>query len=527
MNEKLIHYKNRTIELWQGRTKRQQNFLIVLVVLILLLLLTFMFFGSRTTYVPLYSNLTVQETGEIKNTLDARGISSEISNNGTAISVPETMVDELRVSLAAEGIPQTGRIDYSTFRDNMGFGTTENEFNLLERAALQTSIEDLIRNVDGVQNAQVMITVPEPSVWLTDIQEQATASILLNLQPGYRLDQNQIRALYHLVSKSIPNLPVENIVIMDQNSQFLELYDDTSTVNTALTLYEQQRSIQREIERDIQRQVQQMLGTIMGPDKVVVSVSTDIDFTQENRQEQLVTPVNEEDMSGIAVSVERITETYTGDDIPEGGVPGTGETDIPGYPGVIGGGSGDYERMEERINNDVNRIQREIVESPYKIRDIGIQVMVEPPDPEDPASLPIERLNDIQQILGQIVRTSIDREYTADWEQEDINDRIFVSQQQFFGKTQWEEPPLTTPLTNYYVIGGLVLLIIILLILLFRKKSKTEEIEEEEIVVRNDDIPIMEDQDTEENNRRRQLEKLAKEKPEEFSKLIRTWLSED
>ncbi|WP_218240751.1 flagellar M-ring protein FliF C-terminal domain-containing protein, partial [Pseudomonas sp. 2822-17] len=104
---------------------------------------------------------------------------------------------------------------------------------------------------------------------------------------------------------------------------------------------------------------------------------TDVDFTQENRQEQLVTPVNDENMTGIAVSVERITETYTGDEVPEGGIPGTGETDVPGYPGAYVGGSGDYERMEERINNDVNRIQREIVESPYKIRDIGIQVMVE------------------------------------------------------------------------------------------------------------------------------------------------------
>ena len=44
--------------------------------------------------------------------------------------------------------------------------------------------------------------------------------------------------------------------------------------------------------------------------------------------------------------------------------------------------NGDYERIEETVNNEVNRISKEIVESPYKIRDIGIQVMVEPPDSE-------------------------------------------------------------------------------------------------------------------------------------------------
>ena len=55
-----------------------------------------------------------------------------------------------------------------------------------------------------------------------------------------------------------------------------------------------------------------MLGTLMGQDKVVVSVTADIDFTQENREENLVTPVDEENMEGIAISAQKITETYTG-----------------------------------------------------------------------------------------------------------------------------------------------------------------------------------------------------------------------
>ena len=42
-----------------------------------------------------------------------------------------------------------------------------------------------------------------------------------------------------------------------------------------------------------------MLGTIIGYDKVVVSVTADIDFSQENREENLVTPVDEENMEGL------------------------------------------------------------------------------------------------------------------------------------------------------------------------------------------------------------------------------------
>ena len=70
--------------------------------------------------------------------------------------------------------------------------------------------------------------------------------------------------------------------------------------------------VKKTIERDLQRQVQKMLGTLMGQDKVVVSVTTDIDFKKENREENLVKPVDEENMTGIEISAQRITETYSG-----------------------------------------------------------------------------------------------------------------------------------------------------------------------------------------------------------------------
>ncbi len=527
MDEKLLLYKDKLIKYWTGRTNVQKGMIIGSILLLIMLLIAVSMLGSRTSMVPLYTNLSLQETGEIKAQLDARGISSEIADNGTTILVPETIVDSLKVELAAEGIPQSGSIDYTTFRDRMGFGMTDNEFNIMERAAMQTELANLIRNIDGVQQAQVMITLPEESIWVSSSDQTASASVLLNIRPGYQLDQQQVRALYHLISKSVPKLPVDNIVIMNQMFEYLELKNE-NMIDSTLSVYEQQRTIQRDIERDLQRQVQQMLGTLVGRDKVVVSVTTDIDFTKENRAEDLVTPVDQENMSGLAVSIERITETYSGDDFQDGGIPGTGETDIPGYPGVTGAGAGDYERMEERINNDVNRIRRDIVRSPYQVRDIGIQVMVEPPNPEDPNSLPLELRNDIQQILSTIVRTSISKEVVDQLTPEQINEKVFVSAHSFDGKIVFDDVIETEVPIWYYIVGALGLLIILLIFLLVRKSKKEEVVEETAVAGTDFDIPnINEDQDSEEKARRRQLETMAKDKPEEFAKLVRTWLSDD
>ena len=43
----------------------------------------------------------------------------------------------------------------------------------------------------------------------------------------------------------------------------------------------------------------------------------------------------------------------------------------------------------------MNKIHKQIAESPYKIRDLGIQVMVEPPNSKDVNSLPQSTKDDI------------------------------------------------------------------------------------------------------------------------------------
>ena len=84
----------------------------------------------------------------------------------------------------------------------------------------------------------------------------------------------------------------------------------------------------------------------------------------------------------------------------------------------------------------MNRIRKEIVESPYKIRDIGIQVMVEPPVADDPTSMPPGMQDDVQRILETIIRTSIDKEAAGALTDAELNDKIAVSVQPFNGKSR-------------------------------------------------------------------------------------------
>jgi flagellar M-ring protein FliF len=534
MNEKFINMKNILNGMWNGRSKVQKSLFISSALLFFVFAGFLTYFLSKPNLVPLYSNLSPAETGQIKETLDSKGVQSEITNNGATILVPKEQVDTLMVELAAEGVPNTGTIDYSYFGQDSGFGMTDKEFDVIKLKATQTELANLMKGIEGVNDANVMINLPAESVFVGEQTEGSSASVVLNLKPGAQLDQEKVNALFHLVSKSVPNLTTDNIVIMDQNFNYYDLNNGQNS--STATSYASQQEIKSQIEQDITRDVQKMLGTMIGQDKVVVSVTTDIDFTQENREENIVAPVSEDSDEGIAVSVERITEAYTGNGAAAaGGVNGTGETDVPNYQATIeGSGNGDYERIEERINNEVNRINKQIVESPYKIRDLGIQVMVEPPDPEDPLSFTAEREEDIQQILSTIIRTSINKETDEEpLTDEQIAEKVVVSVQQFDGKQQFTETGTAQviPVWTYIVAGVLLLAIIILLILLVRKKKQdNEEFEDEEEFTVHEPIRLQDinnEVETEGTVRKKQLEKMAKEKPEDFAKLLRTWISEE
>ena len=545
MNQQLLNFKNRWTETW-GSYSTKTKWLIGGTFLVTLLLLLFLvFWMSKPNLTPIYSNLTPSEAGEIKGAIEQKGIPVEVSSDGTTISVPKDQASNLKVSLAAEGIPKSGNVNYSIFSENMGMGMTDRQFDVVERDAMQNELSYLIEQIGGIKESKVMITLPAESVWLDEEGKTASASVVVTRDPGVQLDQSQITGLYHLISKSVPNLPVENIVIMDQNGTAFEYGENQ--VDSSLSAFQQQEEVRKGIEKDMQQELQQMLGMILGQDKVVVSVMTSVDFTKEKRTEDLVAPVDEETGEGIDISVEKIRESYSGDpaNAPDG--TGTDEGEIPNYnaddPNAQGDGS--YEKVEDRINREVNRIHKEIEESPYVIDDVTINVGVEPPVADDMTTLTAASIEDIRTVLKNVVRTSLS-ESDVPLDDPSLEERISVFANEFKGRPGYVEPKPSffstmknaVPAWVWYAVGGGIgLLLIGGLILLFRRRGKKEaddfiEFEEsyrastpEEHYLPREEREV--DMTPEPLLGKEEIENLAKNDPEEFVKLLRLWMKEE
>lgn len=545
MKDKLLVYKNKLKESWDSFPKKTKWLVIGSFLGTLIVLAVFVFLNSRTNYSTLYSNLSPAEAGEIKTAIEERGIAVQVSSDGKAINVPNEELASLKVGLAADGIPESGNVNYSIFSENMGLGMTDRHFDVVERDAMQNELAELIKQIDGVTEANVMITLPKENVWITDEEQVATASIVIKGDPSFQLDQKQINGLYHLISKSVPSLPQEQIVIMDQNGQVFEMLEE-GQLDTTLSVYQQQREIKQDIEKDIQRELQQMLGLTLGRDKVVVSVMANVDFTKEKREEQLVEPVNKETNEGIDISVERIVETYSSEGAAIDETTGTGETEIPNFPGVGLGGNSESEKTEERINREVNRINRQIELSPYVIDDITINVGVEPPIPGEPDSLTQQNIDDISNLLKNAVSTSLSMNGDQVTEA-DLDNRISVFATEFQGKPviPEDEPKgsllsmnnISNSLLLMIGLGIALLLIVLIVFLVLRRRKRAEEEDEfgfdmfEQPMINANQVDEEEqdlsDFNTRANPKRKTIEKLAKGQPEDFAKLLRSWMADD
>jgi flagellar M-ring protein FliF len=494
----------------------------VIILILVLVLLTYYF--SRTEYELAFKNLNATDAAAVIQYLESNAIPYQLSNDGKSIGVPAALAAKVKIDAGSQGLVQNGSLGFGAFsKKSSAFGMTDNEFKVQYKDALNGEVQQLLNRMNGVVSSDVLIHIPDESVFLRQDQEQASASIVLEFAPGYRPTQEAIDGYFNLVKTAVPNLSIDNITISSQDGELMPS-GRIGSANSS-TIAEQQFAIQKQFEDKIRREVLQFLESIVGQDRVTVNVISSINFDQKRQNEQLVTPVKEADEEGIEISLEEIQKTYSGGAEQVGGVVGTGETDIPNYPAATDSGRTESEEITRRVNYEVNRISREIVSSPYSLKDLTINVGVEPPN-ADPDSLTPETLDAIRNILVNIVRASLADSGTV-FEEEELSKKVFVMTRPFSGTvTETEQAKLIDP----WWIGGAIAALALaggVGYAVYRRRTRRLE-EDEPIAEPLTEVPVLDlDQVGQENQVRKQLETLARKKPEEFVNLLRTWLVDE
>ena len=156
--------------------------------------------SQQPEYRVLFANYSDKDGGAITASLDQMAVKYKFSEGGTAILVPASQVHDVRLKLAAQGLPKGGNVGFELM-ENQKLGVSQ----FLEQVNYQRSLEgELARSIQSlaaVSSARVHLALPKPQVFVRD-QQKPTASVLLNLQPGRTIDAAQVSAIVHLVASS-------------------------------------------------------------------------------------------------------------------------------------------------------------------------------------------------------------------------------------------------------------------------------------------------------------------------------------
>jgi len=134
---------------------------------------------------PLYSGLAPEDAGHVVTRLRELGVEYRLADGGTSVLVPSARVAEMRIQMAASGLPQSGRIGFELF-DRTNFGATDFAEKVNFHRALEGELERSVMSLAEVERARVHMTMPGDSVF-RESRRPAKASVLVKLRPGARL----------------------------------------------------------------------------------------------------------------------------------------------------------------------------------------------------------------------------------------------------------------------------------------------------------------------------------------------------
>jgi len=270
----------------------------------------------------LFSNLTEKDGGAIVAILETQNIPHRYSDSGSLL-VPSDRVHEVRLKLATQGLPRGGMVGFELM-ENQKFGTSQFAEQVNYQRGLEGELARTIQSIGAVQAARVHLAIPKPSVFVRD-EQKPTASVMLNIYPGRSLDNAQIAGIAHLISSSVPQLPISNVAVIDQNGNLL------SQLKSKLTdagLDPIQLKYVREIEDGIIKRIEEILKPVLGPDNFKVQVAADLDFSQSEQTAESYRPNNTPESSSIRSQQNNETASVNQ---AAGGVPGalTNQPPVP------------------------------------------------------------------------------------------------------------------------------------------------------------------------------------------------------
>lgn len=415
---------------------------------------------SKPTMAVLFSDLEQKDAAVIVDKLKEQSIPYEIGSNGTSVLVTSDKVYETRLALAKDGFMPNSTVGYEIF-DKTNLGMSDFVQKLNYKRAIEGELQKTIASFDECQKVRVMIVMPERTLFEKD-QKKATAAVHLHLKNGRSISKLNVEGIQNLVASSIEGMAPQDVTVVDQRGQILS--EAKKEANSLAGMSSTQMEQQQKVDEYMIKRVQSLLDGVLGPNKAIVRVNTDLDFTQLERTREQFDPDGQ-----VILSEEKINESHSGKDT----------IDIPAVTNQssVGKVRSNYlnSKVIERLVNAVGTIKRVsvsvMVDGITKVQETnGEKKLVYTPRTDD-------EINKITQIVRNAVGFDPQR-----------NDQISVVNMAFdqtaLEEDLKEQPPVIDMTPKEMINVGLIAMAMIIAVWMVRKLFASKQLQRriEEII---------------------------------------------
>jgi flagellar M-ring protein FliF len=314
--------------------------------------------------VPLFTELSMQESAAIVKDLERQVVPYELKNDGAVVLIPKDQVLKVRMKLAESGLPRGSGVGYEIFDKSDTLGATSFIQNINHLRALEGELARTIRALHRVEMARVHLVLPERPLFSRD-KVEPSASIVVKAR-GI-LENQQVRAIRHLVASAVNGLKPERISIVDEAGRLLA---DGNSVDGGVGGGADERQVA--FERRLRDQVESIVTSVVGPGRARVQLTSEFDFNRITQTSDRFDP------EGRVMRSSQTREESSASESREGQVSVGNELPGAAQPGQPGSTPRDQsKKSEEVVNYEISRTTKTEVIEGGRVKRISVGVLVD------------------------------------------------------------------------------------------------------------------------------------------------------
>lgn len=553
--------------LWGKWTPLQKGILAAVIVAAVVIIVLLASWSAKPSLVPLIdtpiTDATVRDRIIVR--LNEENVKATVSQSGVISVNDEQTARRMRAILLREDLIPQNTDPWALF-DVERWTQTDFQLNIDKRRAIIEEVRKHIKALDEVDDASVVVNMPEDKLFKAD-QNPVTASVILYPKPGSDISTNRkkIEGIQKILKYAVEGLTDDNITIADNSGAILNDFAGMKDFDR-LSIIEKQQKIIAKLEAQYEIKILNILQKTYGTDRVRdLSIKIDMDMSEKTaetveylpfqlRPDNPETPYDESEIrASVTRSSETATTTYQGTGFnPEGpgGVEGQTAPSYKDTSNLTGLSTQSIVRTNEEIGS---RRTSEIVSPEMGRRTVSVNIDGQWRKKKDAKGNLIIKDGQIEREYIPISDEDLQKATQAVQDAIGYNalrkDSVSVLNIQFDRMAEFEKEDdayfrgVQRRLILLFSLAGLAILLLLFIIYRIvtreierRKRLREEELlrqhqlEREKALWEAEQAGMEVSMSVEEMKRRELLENVinnAREHPEDVALLLRTWLMEE